>query len=185
MTFRCVKLNVSWEPMEIISWFDAFILVYTEKADVLWTYPDEYKIHSQYTEWNYHSIIVLKGLVKRRPERKNISPSLRAILTRDLYTCQYCSVRLTNSSGTRDHIIPESKGGVSSFLNLVACCKKCQSKKADKFLHEIHGMKLLRPPSAPRLSERLQNSIKISSSVERNSWKIGFKKLGMTGLLGD
>lgn len=185
MSFRCVKLSVSWEPMEIVPWIDAFNLILTEKADVLWSYPDEHKIRSQYEAWAYPSIIVLKDAVRRRPERKNITPSLRAILTRDLYTCQYCSTRLTNVSGTRDHIIPESKGGPSSWTNLVACCRKCQEKKSDRYLHEVAGMKLLRQPKAPMLSERLQNSIKIASSFERNSWKMGFKKLGMTSLLGE
>jgi 5-methylcytosine-specific restriction endonuclease McrA len=186
MAFRTFKLDVSYQPLEITPWFDAFNLVLADRAEILWSYPeDSFKIRSQYEEWNCPSIIVLKNPVKRRPEKKNVFPSLRSILVRDMYTCQYCSARLSNSSGTRDHIIPESKGGKSSYTNLAAACKRCQARKSDKYLHEVPGMKLLRQPKAPKLSETLQNSIKIASNVERNSWKTGFKKLGMLEILGE
>ena len=186
MSFRCVKLSMAWEPIEIIPWWKAFGLVYLEedvKADVLWNYPDEHKIRSQYQTWKYPSIIVLTHHVKRRPER-TISPSLRAILTRDLYTCQYCKVRLTNSSGTRDHVIPKALGGGNAWTNLVACCSNCQEKKADRHPNEC-GMWPKTTPKAPLLSERFAASIKVANSFERNSWKTGFKKLGMEYLLGE
>lgn len=178
MSFRCVKLNSSYEPIEIISWRAAFDLVWAEKASVLWTYPEDYKIHSQYLSWKYSSIIVLKKFSRRRPEKKDIIPSLKAILIRDLYTCQYCSAKLSSRTGSRDHVIPESRGGRSSWGNLVACCKNCQDIKADKMLSDT-GLKLIRQPKAPKLSERFVNSIMIASSFERNSWKAGFKNLGL------
>lgn len=178
MTFRCVKLNASWEPIDIISWKSAFDLVYAEKASVLWTYPEEYKIRSQYLSWNYSSIIVLKKFSRRRPEKKDIVPSLKAILIRDLYTCMYCGQKLSSRIGTRDHIVPSSKGGKDSWLNLVACCKECQDKKADKTLAES-GLKLIKQPKIPNLSERFSNSVLIASSFERKSWAWGFKKLGL------
>ncbi len=186
MSFRVVKLNVSWEPLEIIPWWKAFGLIYLDepaKADVLWTYPEEYKIRSQYLTWKYPSIIVLRDHVKRRPER-TVSPSLRAILTRDLYTCQYCGCKLSNTTGTRDHIIPKALGGGNSWSNLVACCGACQEKKADRHPKDCQ-MFPKTTPKAPLLSERFRNSIKISSSAERSSWKMGFKKLGMEHLIGD
>jgi 5-methylcytosine-specific restriction endonuclease McrA len=185
MSFRCVKLNVAYEPLEIIPWWKAFGLVHVEepaKSSVLWTYPEEHKIRSQYQTWEYPSIIVLTTHVKRRPE-KTVSPSLRAILTRDLYTCQYCGNKLSNSTGTRDHIMPKSLGGPNSWSNLVACCWPCQEKKADRHPDEC-GMRPKRVPATPRLSERFQNAIKIASSFERNSWKSGFKNLGMDYLIG-
>jgi 5-methylcytosine-specific restriction endonuclease McrA len=186
MAFRVFKLDISYQPLEITPWFDALTLILADRADVLWHYPENtFKIRSQYEEWPCPSIIVLKNPVKRRPEKRNIFPSLRSILIRDLYTCQYCGSHLTNSSGTRDHVIPESKGGPSSYSNLVAACKRCQAKKSDKYLHEVHGMKLIRQPKAPKLNETLQNAIKVASSVERSSWRTGFKKLGMLEILGE
>lgn len=184
MSFRCIKLNVAWEPIEILEWHDIFDLVYIPdrvKADIHWTYPDEYKIRSQYCSWNYPSIIVLRNHVKRRPER-NVNPSVKAILMRDMYTCQYCGEKLTNANGTRDHVIPKSKGGKNSWANLVACCKRCQEKKADRHPSECN-MFPTNTPKAPLLSERFKHSVKVASSFERNNWKIGLRKLGLEHLL--
>lgn len=185
MSFRCVKLNLNWEPMEIVPWDKAFNFVYLEeqeKAQLLWTYPEEYQIRSQYLSWKYPSIIVLKGGVRRRPE-KNVNPSLKAILKRDKYTCQYCGTKLSNTTGTRDHIIPKAKGGHNGWKNLVASCLKCQAEKADRHPDECN-MHPKNAPIAPKLSERFQNEVQTASSFERSSWKLGFKKLGMDYLLG-
>lgn len=177
--FRCIKLNVSWEPIEIVSWIAAFELTYVhDKADIIWNYPEDNKIRSQYNSWLYPSIIVLKTHVRRRPEKRMITPSLRAILMRDMYRCQYCGVKLTNTSGTRDHVIPESKGGPTTWTNLVASCRACQDEKADKSCKES-GLFPKRQPKAPLLSERFMNSVKVATSYERNCWKAGFKKLGL------
>jgi len=183
MPFRCIKLNSSWEPIEIISWWKACNLVYFDehkKADVLWSYPEEHKLRAQYEAWSYPAIIVLKQYSKRK-SKKVVSPGLKAILVRDLYTCQYCGSSLTNSTGTRDHVIPESKGGPGTWENLVAACKHCQAKKADKFCKDVN-MFPKRKPEEPHFSDRFLNAIKISSSTERMCWKKGFKHLGLTYL---
>lgn len=185
MSFRCIKLSAKWEPMEIVPWIDAFELAYIhDRADVLWSYPEEYRIRSQYHSWEYASIIVLKNHHNRRPEKRNISPSLRAILIRDLYTCQYCLSKLTNSNGTRDHVIPESKGGKLTWNNLVAACRTCQDKKADRMPEEC-GMYPKKMPKAPMLSEKFTNEVRRSSSFERTCWKAGLKKLGLDYVLKD
>ena len=186
MPFRCVKLNASWEPIEIISWWKACNLTYfcdTPKADIIWTYPEEYKMRAQYETWEYPSIIVLKQYRKRKA-KKVISPGLKAILIRDLYTCQYCSKKLTNASGTRDHVIPESKGGPGTWENLVACCKGCQQKKGAEYCKDV-GMFPKTTPTEPHFSERFLGSVRISSGFERTCWKKGFAKLGLNSILDD
>lgn len=184
MAFRCVKLNASWEPVEIISWWKACSITYfcdEPKADILWTYPEENKIRAQHESWAYPSIIVLKAYSRRKPKKK-VTPGLKAILVRDMYTCAYCGDKLTNTSGTRDHVIPESKGGPTTWENLVACCKDCQQKKKDHFCKDVR-MYPKWTPKEPLFTERFLNSVRISSSSERNSWKLGFKKLGLNNLL--
>lgn len=54
------------------------------------------------------------------------------ILERDNYTCQYCG----EYGDTIDHIIPKSKGGISSFKNCICACKRCNTKKGDLFPEE-------------------------------------------------
>lgn len=46
--------------------------------------------------------------------------------------CAYCSARLTRRSVTRDHVVPQAKGGTSAPDNLVPCCAACNNLKADK-----------------------------------------------------
>jgi 5-methylcytosine-specific restriction endonuclease McrA len=184
MPFRCIKLNASWEPIEIISWWKACNITYfcdEPKANILWSYPDDYKIRAQYEEWAYPSIIVLKEYSRRKPRRK-ITPGLKSILVRDNYTCLYCGDKLSNSTGTRDHVIPESKGGPTTWENMVACCKACQQKKKDHFCKEVNMFPTV-TPREPLFSERFMSNIKISSAFERRNWKLGFTKLGLTNLL--
>lgn len=92
MSFRCVKLDAAWKPVNIISWFDAFSQVYLEPFPcmILHEYPEKYKIRSAYETWNYPSIIVLKTFIRHKRPKRDIKPSLKSILVRDLYTCAYC-----------------------------------------------------------------------------------------------
>jgi 5-methylcytosine-specific restriction endonuclease McrA len=64
---------------------------------------------------------------------------------RDRYTCQYCQQVLNTGDLTLDHVIPRSRGGETTWENLVACCNLCNNKKGNRTPDEA-GMKLLRPP---------------------------------------
>lgn len=184
MGFRCIKLDAAWKPIDIISWEKAFWQVYIEPypCNVLHEYPEKYKIRSAYQQWSYPSIIVLKNYVKHKKEKISIKPSLKAILIRDMFTCAYCSDKLTTSTGTRDHVIPEAKGGPSSWSNLVACCKECQNKKKD-YLPEQINMFPSFIPKAPLLEERFSKYIKIASAFERKNWIEGLNKIGLNHLI--
>jgi hypothetical protein len=43
-------------------------------------------------------------------------------------TCIYCDNKLTFDNATADHIIPISEGGNNCQVNLVVCCKDCNSR---------------------------------------------------------
>lgn len=45
--------------------------------------------------------------------------------------CLYCDSKLTPNNATTDHIIPISKGGNNTQVNLVVCCLKCNSDRGD------------------------------------------------------
>jgi 5-methylcytosine-specific restriction endonuclease McrA len=70
------------------------------------------------------------------------------ILNRDKNTCQYCGKVFSQKSLTLDHIIPRSKGGKSTWENLVSCCVPCNRKKSDSLLSELKDMKLIRQPKS-------------------------------------
>lgn len=98
---------------------------------------------------NYSTIIgdpLVIALNRYVPRKKpDISPdslvSKRMILTRDGYSCSYCG----EFGNTVDHIVPKSKGGLSSWGNLTTACKDCNGKKGDLSL-EAMGYKTPRIP---------------------------------------
>ena len=103
-------------------------------------------------------VLVLKGVAMRLPsvirllEYRRIPHQSRAlsrknILLRDRNTCQYCATVLPSGELTLDHVIPRSRGGSSTWENLVACCHPCNRRKGNQSPMEA-GMKLMREPRA-------------------------------------
>ena len=71
--------------------------------------------------------------------------SRRNILMRDSHKCMYCGMKGHSSELELEHIIPRSRGGKSSWDNLVASCRPCNQKKKDRTPEEA-GMILIRRP---------------------------------------
>jgi len=59
-------------------------------------------------------------------------PTKRSIYNRDNGACAYCGRKLSHEEATIDHIYPESRGGKSTWENLVTACGKCNNRKADR-----------------------------------------------------
>jgi len=88
---------------------------------------------------------VIRLLAFSRMPRRTTRLGKRNIIIRDDYTCQYCVKKFSSNALTLDHIIPKSKGGTSKWENLVAACRKCNSKKADRSPQEA-GLVLAKKP---------------------------------------
>src|SRR5260370_37966490 len=87
--------------------------------------------------------VIVQLLANVRVPRMVLRPTRANILLRDDETCQYCGRRSRDL--TLDHVLPRSRGGQSTWENLVACCKHCNSKKGNHLLKEVN-MHLLRQP---------------------------------------
>ena len=101
-------------------------------------------LHAQRSRIAMPSVIRL--LEYRRIPYQTRALSRKNILLRDRNTCQYCGEVLSPSDLTLDHVIPRSRGGSSTWENLVACCHHCNRRKANRMLDEIDDMVLLREP---------------------------------------
>jgi 5-methylcytosine-specific restriction endonuclease McrA len=66
----------------------------------------------------------------------------------------YCGNQFMDKDLTRDHVIPQSRGGKDAWSNVVTACKRCNNRKADRLLQEI-GMSLLAVPFVPNHAEWL------------------------------
>lgn len=75
--------------------------------------------------------------------------SARNIWLRDGGRCQYTGRRLTRGEGNIDHIIPQSRGGATSWENCVLACRKINTRKADRTPSEA-GLTLINKPTMPR-----------------------------------
>ena len=53
----------------------------------------------------------------------------RQVIERDGLRCVYCDEDLTNSEVHLDHVVPESKGGLTAYNNLQVTCRKCNLSK--------------------------------------------------------
>ena len=89
-------------------------------------------------------IIILRNFIQKKP-RESVCTKMN-IFMRDLYQCQYCSVKMIPSDSTIDHVIPRSKGGTITWHNAVTSCRDCNNKKGHKTLSESN-MKLQKPAS--------------------------------------
>ena len=124
-------LNAGYEPLAIVSFKRALVLVMSEKAVVV-AEDDDHPVRSATHEWQRPAVILLRRYV-RVPMGRAVPVSRRGVLRRDAQRCGYCGV----SASTIDHIIPRSRGGADSWENLVACCLRCNNAKGDRTPHEM------------------------------------------------
>ncbi len=87
--------------------------------------------------------VIVQLLANVHVPRMALRPTRANILLRDDETCQYCGKRSRDL--TLDHIVPRSRGGQSTWENLVACCKACNGRKGNRLPKEVN-MRLLRAP---------------------------------------
>ena len=79
----------------------------------------------------------------------------RNVMLRDGFQCQYCARRGPVSILDIDHVLPRSRGGGDTWINLVTACQPCNRKKGRRTPQEA-GMPLLRSPCVPRWSHAVQ-----------------------------
>jgi 5-methylcytosine-specific restriction endonuclease McrA len=157
-------LNVTYEPLRVISWQKAITLLTLGKVEVIAEYDRE--IHSVSFRIKLPSVVRLLRLVKWRSGP--VKFSRRNIYARDHEKCQYCGKNLHRQEITYDHVIPKSQGGDTSWDNVVTCCLDCNSKKGGRTPHQA-GMKLLKTPHRPRWDVSLRISIGIRQTPD--SWR--------------
>lgn len=134
-------LNGSYEPINICTARRALTLVF--KGAALVEEVSKFTVHTSKIDIPIPSVIRL--LKYRRIPRQNRSVSRKGIILRDGATCQYCGNEFSARDLTLDHVLPRSRGGQSTWENLVACCFKCNNKKGDRTPQEA-GLVLLKQP---------------------------------------
>jgi hypothetical protein len=99
------------------------------------------------------SIIAIKGkdfIVRHFDQVPTLTKEM--LIARDRYVCAYCAQRFRFDQLDMEHIVPSSKGGGNSWMNLVTACKACNNRKANR-TPEAAGMKLHYVPYVPNRYE--------------------------------
>jgi 5-methylcytosine-specific restriction endonuclease McrA len=137
-------LNSTYEPLQVISWQRAVVMIHLGKAEVLRSYKRILRAVS--FSIAQPAVIRLVGFVKRH--RTRVAFSRRNVFLRDGFRCQYCNQRFPSSELTCDHVTPRSVGGRTSWENLVTACGPCNRKKGDRTPEQAR-MRLVTTPTRP------------------------------------
>ena len=141
---RTLVLNAGYEPLAVVSFKRALVLVMNDKATR----------RRRATRASGLGDVRGVGAARRdpahalraHPARPRTSPvSRRGVLRRDDHRCGYCG----KSATTIDHVLPRSRGGRDTWENLVACCLRCNNVKSDRTPAEM-GWELRFTPYVPR-----------------------------------
>ncbi|RMF39801.1 MAG: HNH endonuclease [Alphaproteobacteria bacterium] len=138
---------LSYFPLSLWPWQEAIKATFLERVQVVAEY--DVCVRSPSTEFRLPSVVVLRDFVK--PVRSAAFTRFNLFL-RDEFTCQYCGAR---GELTFDHVLPRSRGGRTTWENVVAACPPCNLRKGAKTLKQA-GMSLRRKPFRPEPG-RLQN----------------------------
>jgi 5-methylcytosine-specific restriction endonuclease McrA len=140
---RVLVLNATYEPINVCTVRRAIVLLLKDKAEII--ERGDWRLHSATAAIVRPVVIRLLSYIRipRDAHRRKITR--RAVFARDDWMCQYCGAR---SNLTVDHVVPRSKGGASSWENIVASCAPCNRRKGNALLRHA-GMKLIKEPRTP------------------------------------
>ncbi|GGM06931.1 HNH endonuclease [Nakamurella endophytica] len=141
---RALLLNATHEPLAVLAARRALVLVLAGKAECILERDDGGSFHSPTVALVVPAVLRLHRYV-RIPYSPAVAVSRAGILRRDHRRCAYCGT----GADTIDHVVPRSRGGTHSWDNCVACCHRCNTRKADRLLSEL-GWQLRTVPGVPR-----------------------------------
>ncbi len=110
---------------------------------------------------------VIRLLSYDRLPKRSLRLNRHTLLARDEHRCQYCGRRMPVSQLSMDHVIPRSRGGQTTWENIVCACLSCNVRKGGRTPKEAH-MTLIRKPVRPHRSPLLLLKL---NNPKYESWK--------------
>ena len=161
---QVLLLNITFEPLKVINWKKAIIMLTLGKVEVIEQYTRE--VHSVSFAIKLPAVVRLLRFVKR--PKIPVRFSRQNIYIRDDYKCQYCGKRLTPDELTWDHVLPRAHGGKTEWKNVVTCCIKCNRKKGGRLPSEA-SMVLIKKPGIPEWLPILKVTLRFKHTPQ--SWR--------------
>lgn len=129
--------------------------------------PDEDWIRSVHFEIRVPRVIRL--LKYDRLPSRSLRLNRNTIFARDEHRCQYCGERFGSSELSLDHVIPRSRGGGTTWENVVCACVACNVRKGGRTPQEAH-MKLFSRPVRPKRSPLLLAKLRHPKYASWKTW---------------
>jgi len=152
---------LSYFPLSLWSWQDAIKAVFLDRVNILAEY--DRAVRSPSFEMRLPSVVSLKSYVK--PARNPAFTRFNVFL-RDRFECQYCG---DPEDLTFDHVIPRSRGGKTTWENVVTACAPCNLMKGGRLPQHI-GMFPRIAPHRPTVNELRNHGRRFPPNHLHESW---------------
>jgi len=191
MQASVLALNRTYSPVHVVSVRRAFTLLYKGLAEVVHVENGQY-LTFDFDSWRDLSELkhaleecsdwddwirtvsfaiqvprVIRLLDYNHVPRNVVKFNRRNVFLRDENRCQYCGKKFGTNHLSLDHVIPRSRGGPSTWENIVCACLRCNVRKGGRTPQEA-GMKLYRLPTKPPRNPSLAYQL---SSRKYAAWK--------------
>jgi len=156
---------LSYFPLSLWPWQEAVKAVFLERVNIISEY--ERVVHSPSMSMRLPSVIALKNYIPmaRRPAFTRFN-----VFLRDRFVCQYCGQPNPSTMLTFDHLVPRSRGGFTTWENVVAACTTCNLRKGDRLPREC-SMHPRRPPRQPTNKELQERGRLFPPNFLHESWR--------------
>ena len=155
---------LSYYPLSVWPWQEAVKALFRDSVTVLSEY--DRVVRSPSFEFKLPSVLVLKEYVPaaRRPAFTRFN-----VFLRDEWHCQYCGSKESTKELTFDHVIPKSRGGTTSWTNIVTACRTCNTQKGHKLPRECKMYPIM-DPVQPTIFELQEKGRKFPPNFLHKSW---------------
>ena len=156
---------LSYFPLSLWSWQESVKAVFLDRVNIVSEY--DRTVRSPSFEMRLPSVIALKDYVlqARRPAFTRFN-----VFLRDRFSCQYCGGRLPTPDLTFDHVIPRSRGGRTSWENVVTACGDCNLRKGNR-MPTVVQMQPRNKPCAPTAYELQEHGRAFPPNFLHESWR--------------
>ena len=155
---------LSYFPLSLWPWQDVVKAVFLDRVNVLSEYDRQ--VHSPSWAFNLPSVIALKQYINisKRPAFTRFN-----VFLRDRFSCQYCGEEFATNDLTFDHVLPRSRGGRTTWDNVVTACRVCNLRKSDRLAKEC-GMHPRIKPAMPSVRYLQHNGRSFPPNYLHDSW---------------
>ena len=164
---RVLLLNQTYEPLGTVSVARAVIMTFKNTVTVE-ELDGKRVLRSAHAEYPVPSVIRRRVYINIRSRREASGTKRLRIYMRDKYRCQYCGEKKKAGDLTLDHILPRSRGGDNSPVNVVTACLPCNNRKGNRTPAEAR-MPLLTSQSALRV--KLERVVLCHYAEARAEWR--------------